>query len=477
MHPGLAVLLCGLLAPEADLSSPGAWPQFRGANGDGHAVGAQPLPAEIGPEKNVVWTTPLPEGHSSPVVIGDRIFVTGVRDKSLLTICLNRETGNILWEAEAPYSKLEQVHRIGNRAQPSAASNGDVVVSFFGSSGLLAYDISGKHLWHVPMGPFKNEFGAGSSPILVGDRVLLNQDHDEDSALWCFDKRTGKQLWKVDRSEFPRGYASPVIWTVDGQQQIVVAGTLRVVGYDLASGKEIWTVRGLARVVNMTPVIDEANTLYVAGWAAGGDAEERFALPTFAELMASQDANKNGLFDPDEVPEGPLNTRFAQFDRDKDDHVTRDEYETMRQIFDTAENALLAIKPGGRGDITATHVLWQQKKFLPYIPSPLYHEGHIFMVKDGGIFSSFDASSGKPVKQGRVAGGSSYYSSPVAGDGKIYLLSAKGDLTVVTAQGNWEKVASARFDEETHATPALVDGRIYLRTAGKLFCFSQDAGN
>jgi outer membrane protein assembly factor BamB len=410
-------------------------------------------------------------------VIADRVFVTCVRDKTLLTICLNRQTGNLLWEAEAPYQQLEQVHRIGNRAQPSPASDGEVVVSFFGSSGLLAYDISGKRLWHVPMGPFKNEFGAGSSPILVGDRVLLNQDHDQDSALWCFDKYTGQQLWKVDRSEFPRGYASPMIWTVDGRPQVVVAGTLRVVGYDLQTGQEVWTVRGLARVVNMTPVIDEDNTLYVAGWAAGGDEGERFALPAFDELMAKQDANKNGLFDPKEVPEGPLSTRFAQFDRDKDDHVTRDEYETMRQIFDTAENQLLAIKPGGRGDITATHVLWQQGKFLPYIPSPLYHEGHIFMVKDGGIFSSLDAKTGKPVKQGRVAGGSSYYSSPVVGDGKIYLLSADGDLTVVTAAGKWSIIASAKFDEETHATPALVDGRIYLRTAGHLYCFGEGAGN
>jgi outer membrane protein assembly factor BamB len=320
------------------------------------------------------------------------------------------------------------------------------------------------------MGPFKNEFGAGSSPVLFDDKVLLNQDHDEQSALMCFSKQSGSLFWRVDRSEFPRGYATPMIWTVDGKHQVVIAGTLRIVGYDLDTGKELWTVRGVARVMNMTPVVGNDNTLYVAGWAAGGDAEERFNLVSFSELMAAQDANENDQLEEREVPEGPLKTRFHQFDRDKDSHVTRQEYENMRQIFARAENVLLAIRPGGQGDITDSHVLWKQRKFLPYIPSPVFHQGHLYMVKDGGILSSIDAANGKPIKQGRVAGTDDYYSSPVLGDGKLYLLDSAGVLSVVKAQPKWELISSARFAEEAYATPAIVGGRIYLRTSGNLYC-------
>src|SRR5262249_46507339 len=149
---------------------------------------------------------------------------------------LDRRTGATLWETVAPHEQLEEVHNIGNQAQSTPTADDECVVSFFGSFGLFCHDRDGKQLWHVPMGPFKNDFGAGSSPILVGNRVILNQDHDTDSALMCFDKLSGKQLWKTDRSEFPRGYSSPAIWDVAGRKHIVIAGTLRVVGYDLETG-------------------------------------------------------------------------------------------------------------------------------------------------------------------------------------------------------------------------------------------------
>src|SRR5207245_2629232 len=130
-------------------------------------------------------------------------------------------------------------------------------------------------LWHIPMGPFKNDFGAGSSPIFCGNRVIISQDHDTDSFLMAVDKRTGKQIWKTDRPEFPRGYATPVIWEVNGKKQIVVVGTLRAIGYDVDTGKEIWTVRGLARIINMTPFVAPDNTLYIPAWAPGGDDTDR----------------------------------------------------------------------------------------------------------------------------------------------------------------------------------------------------------
>jgi outer membrane protein assembly factor BamB len=469
--PRLASLLLTALVASPLLA--GSWPQFRGPGGSALAVGEQPLPAEIGPGKNVLWKTPLPPGHSSPVVHGDRIYLTAVQDKKLYTLGLDRASGRVLWRAEAPHKALEKIHAVGSHAQPTPAADGAYVVSFFGSAGLFCYDPDGKELWRVPLGPFKSEFGAASSPVLVDGKVLLNQDHDSDSFLAAYDVRTGKPLWKTDRSEFPVGYASPVVWQVDGKKQVVVAGTLRVVGYDLETGREVWTVRGLARISNMTPAVGPDNTLYVASWAAGADAGERIEVPPWADTVAQQDANKNGTLEAGELPDGPVKERYAQFDRDKDAKVTKAEWENMRDIFAAAVNRMVAIRPGGAGDVTRTHVLWEQPKQLPYIPSPLFCNGLLFLVKNGGFLAALDPKTGRSLKYDRVPGPANYYSSPVGGDGKVYVVSQRGELTVVSAEADWKVLHRARFNEDVFATPALVDGRVYLRTAEHLYCFGE----
>ncbi len=451
------------------------WTQFRGPNAVGLVPDSVKLPADIGPQTNVVWKVDVPPGHSSPTVFGERIYLTAIRDKHLFTMALARKNGKVLWEREAPIKELEKIHPISSQAASTPVVDGKHVISFFGSSGLFCYDAaSGKEFWHKAFPPFLNEFGMASSPILVDDKVIINLDQDTGSALYAFDKSTGKEIWKVDRSEFPRGYATPVIWTVDGNAQIVVPGTLRVIGYSLADGKEIWTVRGLARIGNMTPVIGPDNTLYVATWAPGAEANDKVTLAPFDELLAEHDKNKNGVIEADEVRDIPaVSSRFPQFDRDKDGHISRTEYETMRQIFGAAVNKVVAIKPGGHGDITDTHVAWNQTRGIPYIPSPLFYRGNLYLIKNGGILNCLDAASGKSVKQERVAGSGDYYSSPVAGDGKIYLLSQKGDLSVVSAESNWRLLHKAKFGEEVFATPAIVDGFLFLRTAGHLYCFAQ----
>jgi outer membrane protein assembly factor BamB len=448
------------------------WPQFRGPRG-GVAVGNQPLPAEIGPEQNVLWKTELPPGHSSPAIVGNRIFVTAVRDKEHLeTICLDRQTGKVVWRVEAPHKTLEQIHGIGSYAQPSPAADNERVVVLFGSSGLYCYDHGGQELWHKEMGPFNDEFGAAASPIIVGDRVILGQDHDTGSFLASYDKKTGEQLWRTDRSEFSRNYCTPFIWEVDGKQQIVMAGTLRVAGYDFESGRELWTVRGLSRVVCMTPAIGPDNSLIVAGWSAGGEPGERISLEPFADFMAQFDADKNGTLNEKEcASSAALKTRFVQCDRDKSGEITKVEYDEFQNLFAKSQNSVLAIKPGGSGDVSDSHVLWRFEKFVPFCASPLYYDGRVFTVKDSGIFNCLDAATGEAHKTGRVTGTTNYYSSPVAGDGKVYLLSQRGTLSVVSAADQWQVLHSAEFGEEGYATPALVEGRIYLRTSGHLYCF------
>jgi outer membrane protein assembly factor BamB len=458
-----------LLSPSARA---GDWPQFRGPNSSGRAVGDQPLPAEIGPNKNVLWKTEIPPGHSSPVVVGDRIYVTAVRDKHLVTIAMDRASGKILWEKEAPHEALEQVHKIGSHAQSSPTADNERVYSFFGSCGLFCYDRDGKLLWDRRMGPFKNDFGAGSSPILSDEWLILSQDHDQASFMEAIDKRSGKTVWKTDRSEFLRGYCTPVIWEADKKKQIVIAGTLRVVGYDRETGKELWTVRGISRTVCMTPVVGDDGLLYLAGFSAGGDPGARFDVEPFDKIIKDLDKNSNGKLEEKELPKGPVLERFTQVDADKDGSITREEYERFRNLFAKTQNVVLAIRPGGNGEVSNSHVLWRNIKDVPFCSSPLQYKGAIFTVKDGGFLAGLDAKDGKLIKRDRLPLSSgSFYASPVAGDGKVYLFSERGRLSVVKAVAEWEEISGSDFGEDGYATPALVDGKIYLRTAGHLYCF------
>lgn len=468
--------LCLLVLVSSAMTSASAaevWSRFRGEGGSGRAAVGSKLPTEIGPEQHVLWKIDLAPGHSSPVVIGDRIYVTAEKDKQLVTIALDRATGKTLWEKVAPHEKLEAVHGIGSHAQCSPSADDERVVALFGSCGLFCYDRDGKELWKVPMGPFKNEFGAGSSPQIVDDRVIVCQDHDTDSFLAAYDKRNGKVLWRTDRAEFPRNYCTPLIWTLNGQKQIVIAATLRVVGYDFETGKELWTVRGISRMVSLSPFLTESGTLITGGWAAGGDETERISVQPFSVVKKDLDKNGNGTLENDELPKGDIKQRFPQVDRNKDGSLTEAEYEYFRTLFEQGQNSIVAIKPGAQGEATETHLLWKQRKLVPFCSSPVAVGDFVFTIKDGGIFACLDLKNGKHIKQGRASGTDDYYSSPVAADGKLFLIDEEGRLTVLSADPECRTLHTAEFGEKAFATPAIVGNRLYLRTNGHLYCFGE----
>jgi outer membrane protein assembly factor BamB len=475
MKPLALFAVVSALAPGVARALAADWPQFRGPNAVGRCPDEAPLPEDIGPDRGVIWKVPVPPGHSSPAVVGDRVYLTAVKDKvHLVTIALDRATGKVLWEAEAPAGRLEQVHQIGSLAQASPAADVSGVVALFGSHGLVAYDRTGRLVWDRPLGPFKNDFGAASSPVIVGDRVVLGQDHDQHSFLEALDRKTGKTVWRADRSEFLRGFATPVVWESGGRRQVVVAGTLRVVGYDLETGKEVWTARGISRTVCATPAVGADGRLYVAGYSAGGDPADRIEVPPFDEVVKALDKNANGRLEAGELPAGPIKQRFTQVDLDKDGSISKAEYERFRGLFRETTNVVLAIRPGGAGDVTDTHVAWRQTKHVPFCASPLSVGGVVFAVADGGVLATLDARDGRVVWRDRLEGaGGAYYASPVTGNGKVYLVSERGRLTVVSGAGEWKELATADFKESVYATPALADGRIYLRTSGHLYCLGR----
>lgn len=469
---GLCLLVL-VLAAISPVNAAEVWSRFRGEGGSGRAAAGSKLPTEIGPDKHVVWKIELAPGHSSPVVFGDRIYVTAEKNKQLVTIALDRATGKTLWEKVAPHEKLEAVHGIGSHAQCSPSADDERVVALFGSCGLFCYDRDGKELWKVPMGPFKNEFGAGSSPQIVDDRVIVCQDHDTDSFLAAYDKRSGSVLWRTDRAEFPRNYCTPLILTVNGQKQIVIAATLRVVGYDFETGKELWTVRGISRMVSLSPFLTESGTLITGGWAAGGDESERISVQPFSVIKKDLDKNGNGTLEESELPKGDIKQRFPQVDRNKDGSLTEAEYEYFRTLFEQGQNSIVAIKPEAQGEATETHLLWKQRKLVPFCSSPVAVGDFVFTIKDGGIFACLDLKNGKHIKQGRASGTDDYYSSPVAADGKLFLIDEEGRLTVLSADPECRTLHTAEFGEKAFATPAIVGNRLYLRTSGHLYCFGE----
>lgn len=445
------------------------WHQFRGPGASGISDSTKPLPVHVSRDEGVVWKTALPTGHSSPAIHGDRIFVTGVEGQDLVTMGLDRSSGAVLWKKSVPWDTLEKFHTTGSLAQSSPATDGNIVISFFGSSGLHAFDRDGNLLWSQRMGPFRNDFGAGSSPIIDGDRVVLVQDHDLDSFIAVFDKHTGKELWRRDRSEFLRNYATPVIWNVDSKKQIVVLATLRIVAYDLETGDEIWSVGGVSRIINMTPVIGDDNTLYAACFSPGNEGDDRVTPLTIDELFAA-DSDQNGTIEESEFPEHPFKGRFSQLDRNKDEHLTKAEYEVTSRPHAEGRNVVMAIRPGGTGDITKTHVQWEHLRQIPYCPSPLYYRGALFMIKNGGILTVLKANTGEVLKQKRLRATQDYYASPVAGDGKVYLMNVNGELTVLDAD-TWEELHTTALEGDAHATPAIADGRLYVRVGETLYCF------
>lgn len=473
-----ATALAALLAftvpvRELTAATPANWPQFRGPGGSGIAAEGTP-PVEFGPKKNVLWQVELPAGHSSPCIWDERIFLTAVVEKNRLeTLCLDRKDGRIVWRQAAPVDKLEPTHRIASPAAPTVATDGERVYVYFGSFGLLAYDFAGAEQWRHPLKTPVVEFGASSSPIVAGELVVLLCDADVDSYLLAVDRKTGKTVWKTERAEFRRGFSTPLVWRHDDVEELVVCGSVWLRGYNLKDGKERWSVRGMARVANASPVAGDG-LVFVSSWNIGGDQSDRLHLPTYKDFAAANDKNQDGKFSKDEIPSGPFRERFSQFDANKDGLVSREEFEAMEVVFAQSENALFALRPGGQGEITSTHVAWKVSRDLPYISSPLFYQGRVYTMKSGGLFSCYDAKTGKPAYTAeRVGAIGDYYSSAVAAGGRIYVASQNGVLVVLEAGDTFKVLARNDLGEKVMSSPAVVAGRIYLRTEKHLYCFGE----
>ena len=447
------------------------WPQFRGPNGAGIGEGTEP-PTHFGPTSNVLWKASLPAGHSSPVIWGNNVFVTGYDGQKLETICLDRTTGTVRWREKVPASRIEPAHRISSPASSTMTTDGELAYAYFGSFGVVAYDLDGREKWRVPLPQPVVEFGTGTSPVLAGNLLIVVCDQDEGSFLLALDKRTGKQAWRSERPEFRRSFSTPLVWKHDGIEELVVPGSIWLTSYNLKDGTERWRYSGTSRVANSTPVHGDG-LLFYASWNIGGDEGARITMPPFAEFARAHDTNKDGKFTREEIPSGPVRDRFTQIDLNKDGLATPAEWQNMAEMFERAENAVIALRPGGTNDITKSHVAWKTTRSLPYVSSPLHYRGRLYTVKNGGLISCYEAGTGKVFYQDeRLDAGGDYYSSFVAAGEKLFLASQKGIVLVIKPGDTVEVRARNDLGEQIFATPAIIDGVLYLRTASALYAFA-----
>lgn len=463
------LIFLGCLA--GTLAAAGDWTRFRGPNGSGVAEDGE-LPTVFGPGRNVIWETALPPGKSSPVLTRGRIYLTAHEQERLLTIALSRATGKVLWRRAAPSRRLERMHRLNDEASPTPVTDGANVYAFFAGFGLVAYGPNGDELWTLPLGPFRNFHGMGASPILAGGKLVLVCDQDLDAYVMAVDPANGEILWKQPRTDFVHSFSTPIVHRPQGGGfEILVPGSYRLTSYAV-DGSELWRLAGLTYQVKSGPVLD-GERLYFSGWAPGGEPAVRLELPHFEEMRRRFDSNGDAELTELEVPKDWLPANWEMHDRNKNGTMDARDWAHYRARR-LSENACMAIRLGGRGDVTRTHLLWRHQKSLPDVASPLLYRGVLYLVRNGGIVTALDPASGQVFKQGRLREAlDGYYASPVAGDGKVYMVSDAGRAVVLQAGSDWTVVATNDLDEAVYATPAIADGRLFVRTAGRLYCFGE----
>jgi len=429
----LLVLLSFVTNPVAN--SEKYWPQWRGPLATGVAPNANP-PLEWSEEKNIRWKIEIPgKGSSSPIVWGDRVYVTtaiptgksatsaspesgdsrrrGIAATDVLQFALlaiSRRDGKIVWQRTAVETlPHEGTHPDGTWASNSPITDGEHIIASFGSRGIFCYDMAGKLIWQKDLGDMstRNSFGEGNSPALHGNTLVVNWDHEGNDFIVAFDKRTGKELWKADRDE-PTSWSTPLVVAHAGKPQVIVNATNRVRSYDLANGKLIWENTGTTANAIPSPVAAE-DMVYVTGGFRGS---ALFAI------------------------------RFA----------------------------------GATGDLSnSTAVVWKHSEDTPYVPSPLLYDGKLYFLKvNSGILSCFNAKTGEPhYSRQRLESIANIYASPVGAAGRVYFLSRDGVTMVIKNSASFEVLATNKLEDDTDASPALVDDEMYLRGRKFLYCIAE----
>jgi outer membrane protein assembly factor BamB len=469
------------------LSAQHQWNQFRGPGGMGIALALDKseYPVRFNQQENLLWSAEAGTGVSSPVIWDNMIFLTSHAGKVFETTAYDRANGDILWKKEAVADTVQRFHPISSAAAPTVVTDGKYVVSYFGSYGLLCYDFQGDLVWERKLPIEGNMYGVSVSPVIYKGKLVFSRDSDAMSYLELIDLDTGGTIWRTDRPNYNGNWSTPGFYSDEKGDQILVYGVFSMKGYDFDTGEELWTLPKLTDEPATTP-LSSGGLIYVTTYNMKTNPEV-IGPPTYDSLLAAYDLNKDdslsfeeikdnksflSRYDADGEGDHPIRGFFRGLDRDGNGKFGRDDWQKVINWIDSFDwnNALIAFKPP-EGKDGMTEIIWQYEYGVPECPSPLIHNGLIYMVKNGGIFTCLDAKTGELKYEEKVEAGGPYYASPVLADGKIYLASGRGVVTVLKEGPVFEVLAVNDLKQRIQATPALVDGKIYIRTHEALYSF------
>jgi outer membrane protein assembly factor BamB len=460
-----SLALAALLSASAPAAAQAPdWSRFRGPNGTGIVPDAG-YPTEFGPDRNLKWRAAVRPGKSSPVLTSRHVFLTAYDGGALYTQCFERATGRLAWERSEPPARHEDAHVLSEPAAATPVTDGENVYVFFRDFGLISYDAAGAVRWRKPMGPFANRMGAVASPIIAGTSLVLVLDQFEGSEIVALSLATGAVQWKIARSETD-AWTTPALYAPPGQAaQIVTAGGGSFGGHSVESGARLWTHKGMAPAMVASPVVTGDT---VVGFGYGYD-----GTPPFAEALTKNDKDGDGRISVAECGTSAWWIGIAKYFGNRDGFIVESEWLAAHAAVE-APSSLVAVSlvKGADGAVSARELWRYVKSFVAVVPSPLVLDGLVYTIKNGGILTVLRADTGEVVKTGRVGSApASYSASPVSTGGRIYFANEDGILAVIRAGKDWDLMASNDLGEPLFATPALADGRIYVRGQTSLFSF------
>jgi outer membrane protein assembly factor BamB len=312
----------------------------------------------------------------------------------------------------------------------------------------------------------------GVSPIVAEDSIVLVVDQSRDSYIAAFKKTDGRLRWKTMRPDAISGSSVPALYRESGGRlQVIAPSSHRMESYDVATGQVLWYVTGLPGEMKSQPILD-GSRVFVNGYASpDNEAGNIRPVPSFEEGLAAEDSNRDGFVGKDEARDARAKSAWIFIDLNTDGKLDRHEWDKYRTLM-TSENALLAYRLGGSGNLTATNLLWKYQRAIPQLPSMVVYQGVLYMISDAGILTTLDPTTGQVFKQGRLRGApGSYLASIVAADGKIFVASQSGVVSVLKAGGDQELLSVNNLEEDIFATPAIDRNRIFIRTVSALYCF------
>ena len=464
------------------------WPQFRGQNSAG--VGAGSPPIRFDPHTNVRWSVGLEAGHSSPCIVGSKLFVTTYSETNsqVSVVGLDRATGEQLWERSFEVDRFEKGHPSFNPASSSPCCDPECVVAYFGSYGLVCLDHRGNLIWDKQLPLTKSYAGNATSPIITDGKVVLYRGNYVDHYLLCLDKHTGEELWRVPQSEEFTGEMACTAVPIVVDEKLICHSARAVQAFHIETGERLWIAKA-ATTATSTPVLI-GDEVFVAAWNKLGEPDLRPPFPSFEQLVAEQDQNQSGTLDKAEFPrlwifhrpagaEAPQNGAPVSFRRaDKNGNgeiemleweLVVSELEKFRAGYDT--HGLIAIPVESQGLVSAESVRVLTTRGIPEVPSPVADGQRVYMVKNGGQLTCLDAKTGEVAHRIRTGGTGTHYASPLIACGRLYTFSGAGQVSVIQLGESLKVLSVNDMEEKVYATPAIVDGVIYLRTHTRLYAF------